>query len=63
MCGSKIKKIEFQVFEFFFFKRTGCGKERSPESHHEDGLLQDTWPGNEVAVWEVVIRLRKQILF
>ena len=45
---SKIKKIEFQVFEFFFFfKRTGCGKERSPESRHEDGPLQDTWPGSK----------------
>ena len=37
--GLKLRKLNFRCLNFFFFKRTGCGKERSPESHHEDGLL------------------------
>ena len=43
---SKTKKMNLRclkvVIIIIIIKRTGCGKERSPESHHEDRPLQDT---------------------
>ena len=49
---SKTKKMNLRCLKvviiiIIIIKRTGCGKERSPESRHEDGPLQDTWPGSK----------------
>ena len=46
MC-LKLRKLNFRCLKMFIIiiiiiKRTGCGKERSPESHHQDRPLQDT---------------------